>query len=118
MKESILFIKSKAFAIKIVYLYKYLVDEKREFILSKQLLRSGTSVGANIREARFAQSMPDFISKMSIALKEISETQYWLELLMETEYLGKAEAENIIEECTELTRMLHATVKTSKQNNK
>ncbi|CAK7087368.1 four helix bundle protein [Tissierella sp.] len=76
MKESILLIKSKTFAIKIIHLYKYLTDEKREFIMSRQLLRSGTSVGANIREAKFAQSMPDFISKMSIALKEMSETQY------------------------------------------
>ena len=116
MKDSILLTKSKAFAIRIVYLYKYLINEKKEYILSKQLLRSGTSVGANIREARFAQSMPDFISKMSIALKEMSETQYWLELLIETNYLTEREACNIIEESTEIIKMLQASVKTSKQN--
>lgn len=116
MKESILLIKSKAFAIKIIYLYKYLCDEKREFVMSRQLLRSGTSVGANIREAKFAQSMPDFIYKMSIALKEMSETQYWLELLIETGYLESSESEKLTEDSLELIRMLHATVKTSKQN--
>ena len=116
MKESMLLIKSKAFAIKIIYLYKYLCDEKREFTMSRQLLRSGTSVGANIREAKFAQSMPDFISKMSIALKEMSETQYWLELLIETGYLDQNESEKLTEDSIELIKMLHATVKTSKQN--
>lgn len=116
MKESILAIKSKEFAIEIIYIYKYLCEEKREYILSKQLLRSGTSVGANIREARFAQSKPDFISKMSIALKEISETQYWLELLWETGYLDKAKIDKITEDCLGIMKMLQATVKTSKQN--
>ena len=116
MKDSILAIKSKEFAIKIINIYKYLCSDKKEFIMSKQLLRSGTSVGANIREAKFAQSMPDFISKMSVALKEISETQYWIELLMETGYLKHSESERLLEDSTEIIKMLHATVKTSKQN--
>lgn len=83
--------------------------------MSRQLLRSGTSVGANIREAQFAQSTADFVSKMSIALKEMNETQYWLELLMETKYLDNFKAEELIQDGTELIKMLHATVKTSKQ---
>lgn len=116
MKESILLVKSKDFAIRIIYVYKYLTDEKKEFIMSRQLLRSGTSVGANIREAKFAQSMPDFISKMSIALKEMSETQYWLELLIETGYLNQKQSEKLIEHSIELIKMLQATVKTSKQS--
>lgn len=116
MKESILLVKSKEFAIRIIHLYKYLCDEKKEFIMSKQLLRSGTSVGANIREAKFAQSLPDFISKMSVALKEMSETQYWIELLMETGYLKHSESERLLEDSIEIIKMLHATVKTSKQS--
>lgn len=115
MKDSILKDKSKSFAMQIVYLYKYLCDEKREFIMSKQLLKSGTSIGANIMEAQFAQSLPDFASKMSIALKEASETLYWLELLTETEYLDKQQSEELVQSCYELIKMLHSTVKTSKQ---
>lgn len=115
MKESVLRTKSKNFAIQIVYLYKYLCDEKREYTMSRQLLRSGTSIGANIMEAQFAQSLPDFVSKMSIALKEANETQYWLELLMETGYLDELQSEELAHNCSELIKMLHATVKTSKQ---
>lgn len=115
MKESILRTKSKAFAIKIIHIYKYLCDEKKEFTMSRQLLRSGTSVGANIREAQFAQSTPDFISKMSIALKEVNEAQYWLELLIETRYLDNSKGEELMQDSIELIKMLHATVKTSKQ---
>ena len=87
MRESILRNKSYDFALKIVELYKSLTSEKREFILSKQLMRSGTSIGANIREAEFAQSNKDFIHKMSIALKEANETDYWLSILKDSNYI-------------------------------
>jgi len=87
MKENLLKNKSFSFAIRIVNLYKFLIIEKKEFVLSKQLLRSGTSVGAMIREAEFGQSKPDFIHKLSIAQKEANESQYWIELLFQTEYL-------------------------------
>ena len=85
--DNIILSKSKAFAVRIVRLYQYLCNDKKEFVLSKQLLRSGTSIGANVKEAVRGQSKPDFISKMSIALKEAAETEYWLELLYETDYL-------------------------------
>jgi len=114
MKDSILKSKSKLFAIRIVKLYKYLCNEKREFVLSRQLLRSGTSIGANIHEAYFGQSTADFISKMHIALKEASETQYWLEILTETNYLTKKQSSSIQNESKELEKILHATVKTAK----
>lgn len=117
LKESILADKSKAFAIRIINLYKFLCKEKKEYVLSKQLLRSGTSVGANIREAKFAQSKNDFISKMSIALKEISETEYWLELLTETGYISTKQSQSLMNDCTEIIKLLHSTVKTSKLNN-
>ncbi len=105
--------KSKAFAIRIINLYKYLQNNK-EFILSKQLMRSGTSIGANITEANYAQSKPDFVSKMSIALKEAAETAYWLELLFETNYITKEQYISINNDCLELIRILTATVKNSK----
>ena len=87
MRDDVLLSKSMDFAVRIVNLNKYLSQEKKENILSKQLLRSGTSIGANVREAVYAQSRRDFTAKMSIALKEASETEYWLELLNRTEYL-------------------------------
>ena len=87
MKENIIQEKSKAFAVRIVKFYKYLCDEKKEYVLSKQILRSGTSIGANVRESKNAQSKADFISKMSIALKEADETAYWIELLTESEII-------------------------------
>ena len=105
--------KSKAFAIRIINLYKYLQD-KKEFVLSKQILRSGTSIGANITEANYAQSKADFISKMSIALKESAETAYWLELLAETKYITEEQYSSINNDCQELIRILTATVKNSK----
>lgn len=109
-------VKSKAFAIRIIKLYKYLSTEKRENILSKQLLRSGTSIGANIKEAERGQSDADFAAKMNIALKEASETEYWLELLTETDYLTEKESESILTNCRELIAMLTAIVKTSFTN--
>ncbi len=114
MKESILFDKSRLFAIKIINLYKEVSSEKREFVMSRQVLRSGTSIGASISEARFAQSIPDFVSKLSISLKEANETYYWLDLLIETGYIDIDYGRSLKDECLELIRMLQASVKTSK----
>ena len=106
--------KSFAFAIRIVNLYKHLNEKKKEFVLSKQLLRSGTSIGANIAEAEQAQSKPDFISKMNIALKEASETKYWIKLLTSTNYLTELESVSILDDCIELKKMLVSIIKSSK----
>ena len=106
--------KSFAFAIRIVNLYKHLNEAKKEFVLSKQLLRSGTSVGANVAEAEQAQSTPDFVSKMSIALKEASETKYWIRLLASTSYLTEVESESILNDCVELEKILVSIIKSSK----
>ena len=114
--EKTVLVKSLDFAVRIVRLYQYLTDKKKEFVMSKQLLRCGTSVGANLREAKYAQSTNDFISKNSIALKEIAETEYWLELLYKTEYLSQAEFESIQADCAEIAKMLTAIVKTTKMN--
>ena len=107
--------KSFLFAVRIVKLSKYLNTSKKEYVLSKQLLRSGTSIGANIAEAEQAQSRADFISKMNIALKEAVETNYWLRLLQASDYLSKTEFSSIYSDCKELEKMLTAIVKTSKQ---
>lgn len=104
--------KSRKFAIRAVRLYKYLCEDKREYVLSKQLLRAGTSVGANLAEAECAISRKDFLSKVYIALKECSETLYWLELLHETEYLTKEQYSSMQSDCEELRRILSATTKT------
>ena len=106
--------QSISFSIDIVNFYKWLCSEKREFVLSKQILRSATSIGANIHEANFAVSKADFISKMQIALKETSETEYWLIVLERTEYLPDAYT-HLKEKCSSLKRMLIATLNTSKQ---
>ena len=106
--------KSFAFALRIVKLAKYLQDTKREFVLSKQVLRSGTAIGALIREAEHAQSKPDFINKMSIALKEANETGYWVELLHQSDYLAQDQYESIHPDAQELIKLLVAIVKTSK----
>ena len=106
--------KSFAFAIRIVNLYKHLNESKKEFILSKQLLRSGTSIGANVAQAEQAQSTPDFVSKMSIALKETSETKYWIRLLASTSYLTEAESASILNDCLELEKILVSIIKSSK----
>ena len=104
--------KSKSFAIRIVKLYKYLCEERHEYVLSKQLLRSGTSIGANLAEAECAISKKDFLSKIYIALKECMETKYWIELLYETEYLSEVQFQSIYADCEELRKMLSATTKT------
>jgi len=105
--------KSKKFAIRIVKLYNYLCESKHEYVLSKQLLRSGTSIGANIKEAIRGYSTPDFAYKMGIALKEASETEYWLELLHETKYISDKEYNSIYPDCEELLRLLTSIVKTA-----
>ena len=104
--------KSKRFAVRIVNLYKYLCDEKKEFVLSKQILRSGTSIGANIAESECAISQKDFLSKIYIALKETNETLYWLELLFDTDYLNEQEFVSIKTDCEEIKKMLSASTKT------
>ena len=116
MKESIVFDKSKSFALRIIALYKYLCNEKREFILSKQLLRSGTSIGANIAEASCAYSSKEFLAKMYIAFKECAETAYWLELLNKAQYMNKTEFDSINTDCTELQKILSSITKTMKNN--
>ncbi len=113
MSKSILKDKSYQFAIRTVRLNKYLRDEQHEFVLSNQLLRSGTAIGALVREAEFGQSRADFRNKMYIALKEANETDYWLHLLKDTHYIGEKEFESISSDCTELIRILVATVKTT-----
>jgi four helix bundle protein len=115
MKENILLDKSFNFSIRIINLYKYLSNNKKEYILSKQLLKCGTSVGANINEAQEAQSISDFISKLSISLKEAREAKYWLELLKATEYLTTKEADSIHKDLIELLKLLVSIIKTSKQ---
>ena len=108
--------KSFRFAIRIVNLYKYLVECKKEFVLSKQVLRSGTSVGAMVREAECAESREDFIHKLSIGYKEMNETVYWLELLFECEYISEKEYESIDVEATELIKLLASSLKTARMN--
>ena len=107
--------KSFDFAVRIVNLYKYLTNKKNEYVLSKQLLRSGTSIGANVAEAEQAQSKPDFISKMNIALKETSETKYWIKLLQTTEYLSQDETSSILADCVELEKILVSIIKSSRK---
>ena len=114
MKDNILYTKSMAFAIRCVNLYKHLTTEKKEFVLSKQLLRSGTSIGANIRESRNAQSPADFINKLSIALKEADETQYWFELLHHTDFITDEEFTSINADVDELISILTSVIKKAK----
>jgi len=106
--------KSYAFALRVIRLYKILVSEKKEFVLSKQLLRSGTAVGALIKEAEHAQSKADFLNKMNIALKEANESEYWLELLRDSEYISPTESKSLIADCSELVKLLASIVKSTK----
>ncbi len=115
MGKSIIKDKSFVFAIRVVKLYKYLIENKREFILSKQLLRSGTAVGALVREAQNAESSKDFIHKLAIAQKECDETIYWLELLKETEYINQVEFEELQFNAVELLKMIRSSILTIKQ---
>ena len=111
-KQNVIVDKSKAFAIRIIRMYQFLNNNKREYILSKQILRSGTSIGANVKEAVYAFSKPEFYMKIGIALKEASETEYWLELLHATEYLNDHHFNSIYPECQELVRLLISICKT------
>jgi len=113
LNKNIIKNKSFEFAIRIVNLYKYLKDEKNEFVLSKQILRCGTSIGANVNEAQQAQSKKDFLMKMNISLKECTETKYWIELLGATEYIKSEQKDSIMKDCIELEKLLTSIVKTT-----
>ena len=113
-KENVIVEKSKSFALRIIRLYRYLCGEKNEYILSKQLLRSGTSIGANVKEAIRGQSKADFYAKMNISLKEASETEYWLELLHESGYIEEKPFVSIYEHCQELIKILVTITKSQK----
>lgn len=108
--------KSYAFAVRIVRACQYLVRERREYVLSKQLLRSGTSVGANAQEAQGGQSNRDFAAKVQIAYKELKETHYWLRLLRDTGYLTKMEAQSLLMDCEELLKITVSILKTTKES--
>ena len=116
MKDNILIDKSIDFGARIVKLHRYLVETKYETVISKQILRSGTSIGANINEAQYGNSKADFIAKMQIALKETSETEYWLELLMETGYITEKEGSSMLDDCQGLLKMITAILKSTKAN--
>ncbi len=115
MKENVVVVKSFNFAIKVVKIYQFLVNEKKEFVLSKQFLRCGTSIGANIEEAEGGLSRKDFSAKMGIAYKEARETKYWLKLLKETGYISNSEFNSLIKDCEELLKLLYQIIKTSKE---
>lgn len=116
MKENIVKNKSFEFAIRVVKLYQFLCDQQKEFVLSKQLLRSGTSVGAMVREAEHAETKKDFIHKMAIAQKEINETMYWLELLQQTQYLNNEQFESVNNDALEIIKLITSIIKTAKTN--
>ncbi len=117
MRENILRDKSYKFALRIVNLYKYLKDEKKEYVLSKQILRSGTAIGALVSESEYAQSKADFVNKLSIALKEANESKYWLDILKDTDFLSISMYESITPEVEELLKLLISSVKTLKMKN-
>ena len=114
--ENIVKDKSFAFALRVVKLSQYLNQEKREYVLTKQLLRSGTAIGALVRESEHAESRADFIHKLAIALKEANETQYWLELLHKADYIDKREFDSINQDCVELLKLLISIIKSTKAN--
>jgi four helix bundle protein len=116
VKENIIKNKSYDFALRIVKLYQYLVDEKKEFVLAKQVLRSGTAIGALVRESEYGESKSDFIHKLSIALKEANETEYWLELLYQSKYIEPKSYDSIIADLKEILRLLISIITTTKNN--
>lgn len=118
MRENVVKNKSFAFALRVVKLYQYLSEQKKEFVLSKQLLRSGTAVGALVREAEQAESPADFIHKLAIALKEANETEYWIELLYQSNYIDETAYNSIKSDLTELLKLLISIIKTTKLNHK
>ena len=115
VKDNIILDKTMNFAVRIVNLYKFMVNGKCEYTLSKQLLRSGTSIGANVHEAHNAQSKKDFLAKMYIAFKEASESEYWITLLMRTDFLSEEQAESILNDCIEIKKILTSIIKTTKE---
>ena len=117
MKDNIIFKKSLAFSVRIVNLHRYLSDCKREYVISRQICKSGTSIGANVAEAQRAQSTADFVSKMKIALKEANETQYWLLLLHKTKYISDKEFFSMHNDLKEILRILTAICKHYPQSN-
>ena len=117
MKENIIMDKSFAFSVRIVNLHKYLCQEKKEYIISKQIYKSGTSIGANIAEAQRAQSTADFVAKMKVALKEANETQYWLRLLFETKYITDREFKSVHDDLVEILKILTSICKHYPQSN-
>ncbi len=114
MKESVIKTKSYQFSLRIIKLCKHLVEDKREFVLSKQILRSGTSIGANVEEASGAQSKKDFIAKFHISLKEAKEVHYWLRLIKDSEYIEASLADSFLKDCDELIIIMTAILKSSK----
>ena len=114
-QDSVILNKSLKFAARIVKLYQYLCKEKRETIISKQIIRSGTSIGANANEAIYGVSKAEFIAKLQISLKETAETEYWLKLLVMSEYLSEAEGQSLIDDCLEIKRILVSSLKTAKE---
>jgi len=116
MKENVIKDKSFSFAVRIVKLYRYLIENKKEYVLSKQILKSGTSVGAMVREAEFAETKADFKHKLGIAQKEINETIYWLELLKESEYLSKEQFDSINSDAVEIIKIITSIIKSTKAN--
>ena len=114
-EENIIAAKSYAFAVRCVKLYKYLCDEKNDYTIGRQLMRSGTSIGANVKEATRGISKADFTAKMSISLKEASETEFWIEVLRDTDYITEEQADSMLKDCNELLKLLMSIVKTSKQ---
>ena len=113
--ESVITIKAYAFALNVIKLYKFLVNEKREYVLSKQLLRSGTSIGANVNEAQSGQSKRDFVHKLSISLKEARETTYWLNLLKDSGYIESEQFIGLNKECSDITKILSSIILTTKE---
>ena len=115
-QDSVLLDKSLHFAARIVKLHRFLTKEKHEVIISKQVLRSGTSIGANANEAIYGNTRADFIAKLHISLKETAETEYWLRLLVLSEYLTEAEGQSLLRDCLELKRILISSINTAKEN--
>lgn len=116
VNDNIIAVKSCAFSLRCVKLYKFLCGREGNFIIGRQLLKSGTSIGANVKEALRAQTRPDFHTKLNIALKEASETEYWISLLRDSEYISERQAESMLSDCVELLKLLTAIIKTTKMN--
>ena len=115
-EDNIIAAKSYAFAVRTVNLYKYLCEEKKDYTIGKQLLRSGTSIGANVKEALRGYTKADFTSKMSISLKEASESEFWIEILRDTGYITEQQAQSLLNDCIELIKLLMTIIKTSQTN--